>query len=112
MKKNWKKLLIAGAVIAVATVNVKTVLDDNRSEKLLKTSLATIAEDVGDNTSAIYVRHEGTCTIEGRGRIEVFGKGVIEVKGRLTIDGKVACSDGGEYICNTVDCKDLYMWTD
>ena len=23
----------------------------------------------------------------------------------------VACSDGGEYICNTVDCKDLYMWT-
>lgn len=58
-----------------------------------------------------FIKKIGICTIEGNGKIEVFDKGIMEVKGKLIIDGKVACSDGGEYICNTVDCKDLYMWT-
>lgn len=113
MRKHWKKLLIAGAVIAVAALNVKTVLDDNQSSELLQTSLATIADSNGDSEGgdeAIYNREEEKCTIEGNGKIEVFGKGVIEIKGHLTFDGKVVCSANGESVCHTIDCRDLYFW--
>lgn len=116
MKKSWKELLIAGAVIAIAAVNVKTVLDDNLSEKLLKTSLATIAEssegvEFSGEDKPVYKRNEGSCTISGKGRIEVFNVGVMEIDGELTIEGKVSCHAGGDALCSTVDCKDLYMWT-
>lgn len=116
MKKNLKKLLIAGVVIAVATVNVKAVLDDKESEKLLRTSIATIAEssegvEFSGEDKPVYKRNEGSCTISGKGRIEVFNVGVMEIDGELTIEGKVSCHAGGDALCSTVDCKDLYMWT-
>ena len=116
MKKNWKKLLVAGAVVAVAAVNVKTVLADNQSEKLLENSLATIAEssegvEFSGEDKPVYKRCEGSCTISGNGRIEVFNVGIMEIDGELTIEGKVSCHAGGDALCSTVDCKDLYMWT-
>lgn len=112
MEKKWKGLLIAVVVITVSVINLKIVLNDDVSEKMLRTNLMVISESGNTGNDPIYKRIEGSCTIKGDGRIEIFGKGIVEIDGELTIDGKVACAAGGEYLCTTVDCKDLYMWCD
>lgn len=111
MKKKWKGLLIAAVVITVSVINLKIVLNDDVSEKMLRTNFMVISESGNTGNDPIYKRDEGSCTIYGKGEIEIFGMGITKVNGRLTIDGKVACYADGEALCTTVDCKDLYMWT-
>ena len=112
MRRKWKIMLIAFVVIVVSAINLKVILNEKQSEKLFFTSLTAISEGGITDNRPVYRREEGSCTITGKGRIEVFGKGFLEVNGHITIDGKVACYSGGEALCSTVDCKDLYMWTD
>ncbi len=132
MKKKKVYLVAALVVMAVTVLNVKTVLEVNRTYDLAMTSIDALSEngdgengtggnDTGENNSGEYEFsiHYNDCTISqtvgSDGTITVFGKkytvGNYKVGAKFSKTWrKVArdCSKDGNYACSTYTCAQLY----
>ena len=105
-----KKIFFMIAVMMIAVVATLNVYLGSVSIPISRTMLSNMIALAQEPLDANYVRHEGTCTITGNGKVKLLSGTIIEVKGELVFDGKIVCSSGGNFTCTPIECAQLWQW--